>query len=329
MIINGLQITRRTERGIARTSTPGGGTDSMMPGRSILGDWGTTRLRLFLLEEGAIVDRLDGPGIGQLTGSPAETLATTLAPWAEAARGCGVVLCGMAGSRGGLVEVPYAPCPADAAQWRSSLSTVTVEGIVVSVASGLSGRNFAGHADVMRGEETQIFGAAALDPQLAQGRAMLVLPGTHSKWAERVDGRVERFHTFPTGEMFALLRDHSTLTRAGTDATGREAGFADGLSRAHHGLIASLFEARAAQLIEGRTLGWSLGLLSGVLIGSEQSEALALVGERPQRLALIGDPVLCSLYRQAAEAHGLAVSQLDGDACAIAGLTLLQDRTTA
>jgi 2-dehydro-3-deoxygalactonokinase len=292
---------------------------------TILGDWGTTRLRLFRLEGGAIVDRLDGPGIGQLAGSPAETLAATLAPWREAARASGVLLCGMAGSRNGLVEVPYAPCPADAASWRGSISTVNVDGIAVSVAPGLSTANFAGHADVMRGEETQIFGAAALDPDLGKGRAMLVLPGTHSKWAELIDGRVERFHTFPTGELFALLRDHSTLTRAGTDATGREEGFADGLARAGTGLIAGLFEARAAQLVEGKSLGWALGLLSGLLIGGEFAEALTLAGGKPERIALIGDPGLSALYRQAAEKHGLTVTHLDGDACAIAGLALLKE----
>ena len=290
---------------------------------TILGDWGTTRLRLFRTESGAIVDRLDGPGVGQLAGSPAETLAATLAPWREAARASGVLLCGMAGSRNGLVEVPYAPCPADVALWRESLSTVDVDGVAVSVAPGLSTANFAGHADVMRGEETQIFGATALDPALAKGRAMVVLPGTHSKWAELIDGRVERFHTFPTGELFALLRDHSTLTRAGTDSTGREAGFAAGLARAGTGVIAGLFEARAAQLIEGKSLGWALGLLSGLLIGSEFAEALVLAGYPPSRIALIGDPGLSALYTQAAERHGLTVSHFDGDACAIAGLALL------
>ena len=292
---------------------------------TILGDWGTTRLRLFRLEGSAIVDRLDGPGIGQLAGSPAETLAVTLAPWRETARASGVLLCGMAGSRNGLVEVPYAHCPADAALWRTSLSTVDVDGIAVSVAPGLSTANFAGHSDVMRGEETQIFGAAAIDPALAAGRAMIVLPGTHSKWAELIDGRVERFHTFPTGELFALLRDHSTLTRAGTDAAGREEGFADGLARAGTGLIAGLFEARAAQLIEGKSLGWALGLLSGLLIGGEIAEALALAGDTPARIALIGDPGLSALYRQAAEKHGLTVTHIDGDACAIAGLALLKE----
>lgn len=290
---------------------------------TILGDWGTTRLRIFRLEQGAIVDRLDGPGIGQLAASPAETLAATLAPWREAARASGVILCGMAGSRNGLVEVPYAACPADAALWRQSTAAIDVGGIAVLVAPGLCGPNFAGRADVMRGEETQIFGATVLDPTLAMDRALLVLPGTHSKWAELVNGRVESFHTFPTGELFALLRDHSTLTRAGTDASGREEGFAEGLGRAGTGLLAGLFEARAAQLVEGKSLGWALGLLSGLLIGGEFAEALALTGGRPARIALIGDPGLSALYTQAAARHDLAVTPLDGDACAIAGLGLL------
>ncbi|WP_298689292.1 2-dehydro-3-deoxygalactonokinase [uncultured Sphingomonas sp.] len=295
---------------------------------TILGDWGTTRLRLFRLRDGAIAERLDGPGIGQLAASPAETLAAALAPWRDAARDEGVLLCGMAGSRNGLVEVPYAPCPADADAWRARLATVTVDGIAVSVAPGLSGANFTGHADVMRGEETQIFGATAVDPSLARGRALVVLPGTHSKWAELIDGRVERFHTFPTGELFALLRDHSTLTRAGADTAGREQGFADGLARAGTGLIAGLFEARAAQLVEGRSHGWALGLLSGLLIGGEFAEAIALAGGAPSPIVLIGDPALSALYTQTAERFGLAVTHLDGDACAIAGLALLYQGPT-
>jgi 2-dehydro-3-deoxygalactonokinase len=286
----------------------------------ILGDWGTTRLRLFRVEGGAVTERLFGPGIGQLTASPAETLAATLSPWADTDE---VLLCGMAGSRNGLAEVPYAGCPADATAWARATAAVEVGAIRVTVAPGLSGANFAGHADVMRGEETQIFGAMALDPALAHGRHWLVLPGTHSKWAELIDGRVERFHTFPTGEVFALLRDHSTLTRAGTDAEGREEGFAAGLARAGSGLLAGLFEARAAQLIEGRSLGWALGLLSGLLVGGEIAEALALIGAVPQRIMLVGDPGLGGVYAKAAEAKGLKASALDGDACSIAGLGLL------
>lgn len=294
----------------------------------ILGDWGTTRLRLFRMESGRVAEHLHGPGIGQLTGSPAETLATTIAPWRAQADG-GVLLCGMAGSRNGLVEVPYAPCPAGLADWARATAAIEVGAIPVRVAAGLRTSdftgNFAGAPDVMRGEEAQIFGAIAAEPALARGRHLIILPGTHSKWAELVDGRVERFHSFLTGELFALLRDHSTLTRAGADMSGRKEGFAAGLARidAAKGLLGSLFEARAAQLIEGRSHGWALGLLSGLVIGAEIAQGLALAGAGLERLILVGDPDLSALYEQAIAARNLSADHLDGDACAIGGLTAL------
>ena len=292
---------------------------------TILGDWGTTRLRLFLMDGSKIIDQLEGPGIGALTLSAGETLSAVLAPWRAAARDRGVLLCGMAGSRDGLTQAPYAACPIGAAAWRDKLATIIVDDIEVSVAAGLSCTNFIGRPDVIRGEETQIFGAFALNPALAEGRALLVLPGTHSKWVKLLDGRVQRFHTFPTGELFALLRKHSTLAKAGTSLDEQESGFLEGLVRSDSGVIASLFEARATQLIEKRSLGWALGFLSGLLIGSEFVEALALVGERPSPILLIGDPALVDRYATAAERLGVDAAQLDGDACAIAGLTFLKD----
>lgn len=289
---------------------------------AILGDWGTTRLRLFRTGPDGTIEQLSGPGIGQLAASPAETLLSTLAPWRADGGIAQVLLCGMAGSRNGLIEVAYAPVPADVAAWAAAAASTTVDDLRIDVAAGLSGANFAGHADVMRGEEAQLFGALAIDPALTSGRHLVVLPGTHSKWTEIVDGRIERFHTFPTGELFALLSNHSTLTRAGTDMTGREAGFAEGVAR-RGGLIGQLFEARAAQLIDGRSHGWALGFISGLLIGGEMDEALRLVGTAPDRLTLIGDPGLSRLYGQAGTARGLALGTLAGDACAIAGLERL------
>lgn len=289
----------------------------------ILGDWGTSRLRLFRHGADGAIERLAGPGIGSLVASPAETLLSTLAPWREEGAVGDLLLCGMAGSRNGLVEVPYARTPTGIGQWARAAVTVMADDIRVTVAAGLSGANFRDRPDVMRGEEAQLFGAMAIDPALASGRHLVVLPGTHSKWTELVDGRVERFHTFPTGEMFALLSNHSTLTRAGTDSAGREQGFADGVARAEGAVLAHLFEARAAQLIEGRSHGWALGFLSGLLIGSEIVEALALIGGAHGTATLIGDPGLSRIYGQAAAAHGLTFRTLDGDTCAIAGLDRL------
>ena len=39
--------------------------------------------------------------------------------------------------------------------------------------------------------------------------ALICLPGTHAKWVEVENGRIERFHTFMTGEVYAALTGHT------------------------------------------------------------------------------------------------------------------------
>jgi 2-dehydro-3-deoxygalactonokinase len=293
----------------------------------IVGDWGTTRLRLFRLEGERLVERLDGPGIGRLAGSPDEAFSATIAPWIDRTRDDMLLLCGMAGSRNGLVEAPYAACPAGAAELAGQVARTQVAGMDIAIVPGLSTANFVGRPDVMRGEETQIIGALRLRPALSQGRQLLVLPGTHSKWAELADGRVERFHSFFTGEMFALLRDHSTLTKAGQGSADEAPGFADGLARAAQlGTLGGLFEARAAQLVERRSLGWATAYLSGLLIGGEVADGLRLLDRAGVAPLLIGDPALCDLYRQAFAAHDIQASMAGGDECVIAGLVALKEQ---
>ena len=77
----------------------------------------------------------------------------------------------------------------------------------------MSCRNRFNAPDLLRGEETQILGALNLEDRLRQGRWVLCLPGTHTKWVVVEDGRVREFFTAPTGELFALLRDRSVLVR--------------------------------------------------------------------------------------------------------------------
>jgi 2-dehydro-3-deoxygalactonokinase len=291
-----------------------------------VGDWGTTRLRLFQIENGEVTGRRDGLGIGQLTGSPAEALSAALGDWTEPARATGLTLCGMAGSRNGLVEAPYVACPAGFSDWSGQLAETEVDGVAVRIAGGLSGANFAGAPDVMRGEETQIFGALALAPSLGQGRHLLVMPGTHSKWVELDGGRVSHFQTSFTGELFALLRDQSILTRLGAGEDGGEDGFAAGLARIGQtgALVASLFEARAAQLIDGRSRAWATGFLSGLVIGAEVIENLRLAKAEPGAvITLIGAPALCDLYIKALGASAREAILLEGDRCSLAGLAML------
>ena len=136
----------------------------------------------------------------------------------------------------------------------------------VAIAPGLSCRSRLGSPDVMRGEETQIAGAIALHPHLGTGQHLLCLPGTHTKWAHLQDGQVRDFLTALTGELFALLRDGSTLMRAATAGTearsasgdsqdGFERGIEDAAAPGSASLLHGLFAVRSRQLIDGRSRG--------------------------------------------------------------------------
>lgn len=290
-----------------------------MTGDFVLGDWGTSRLRLYRMSGAEVTARLNGPGTGALE-TPAETvLAERLEVWLGEGRLSDVTLCGMAGAPGGLIHAQYAPCPASAATWLGSWAVTQVAGVNVSVLPGLSCRTNDGVPEVMRGEETQVFGAVALNPALAEGEYLVVLPGTHCKWVRLQNGTIASFRTHPTGELFALLAGQSTLTGPDTPGNGRfEDGFARGIERADEPLTSALFEARAARMLDGRSKDWSRGYISGLLIGSEV-EAEVIAGSS---VVLIGDPALCNLYERSLSSMGCKTSRIDGDAAVVAGLRL-------
>ncbi|KPH64500.1 2-dehydro-3-deoxygalactonokinase [Novosphingobium sp. ST904] len=285
----------------------------------VLGDWGTTRLRLFRLDGEDVVARLSGPGA--LEGHAEAALAERLESWKAEGPLSEVVLCGMAGAPGALVAAGYAACPADAAKWLSSRTRLEVAGIPVSVLPGLS-CHADGVPEVMRGEEAQVFGALALHPDLAEGEHLIALPGTHCKWVAVRDGTITMFRTHPTGELFALLAGQSTLTGPDTPGEGTvDEGFARGLERCGEPLTGALFEARGARMLDGRSKDWSRGYISGLLIGGEVAARVTPGAS----VVLIGDPALSALYDRALEGLGCTARRIDGDAAVLAGLRIAKE----
>jgi 2-dehydro-3-deoxygalactonokinase len=218
---------------------------------------------------------------------------------------------GMIGSAQGWIEAPYASLPADLDSVARALVAVGDAGLLV--VPGIAQREDA--PDVMRGEETQLFGAMARSAALSSG-GVVVLPGTHSKWARVAGGRVEHFTTYITGEMFGVLARHSILGRlAGAeanDATPGEA-FLRGVRHARDvvaGLASLVFSARSAVLVGDLPAQDSLEYLSGVLIGDEIRAGLAS-GDRPR--VLIGEPALCDRYAVALGEFGVAGVEMLGD----------------
>lgn len=286
--------------------------------RRVIGDWGSTRLRLFLVENGETTARLDGPGVTQLVEPAERVLARLLSVWLATGPIEAITLCGMVGSPAGLAVAPYAPCPVDAEGWHHARTRLRVLGHDVEILPGLSYRTADGVPEVMRGEETQVFGAMALNPALREGERLFALPGTHGKWVSTCDGAITDFRTAPTGEVFAAITGHTSLTGPDTPGEGSfDDGFGRGLARSAEPLPGTLFEARASRLLDGRSRDWAKGYLSGVLIGAE----VAQFDIGAQDVTLIGDPALAALYASAIAHHGRSSQQVDGESAVVAGLS--------
>jgi 2-dehydro-3-deoxygalactonokinase len=299
----------------------------MSDARFVVGDWGTSRLRLFLCEgQGTILDTLDGPGVAAVK-TPFDALfESLLRPWEAQYGALSTVLCGMIGSSIGWVPAPYVNCPANPEKIIDAC--IALRAGRVHIVPGARCENRLRAADFMRGEETQILGALTLDATLRRGRRVLCLPGTHTKWVLLEDGIMVEFLTALTGEVFAALRDHSVLVpadgRSGTVSVGSD--FEAGLRRFNDfpqtQILHRLFECRSRVLNGELAARNAAAFLSGLLIASDVSGALQAFANSIAEagVCLIGEPQLTQLYAAALLQQSRGAQQVDGAAASLAGL---------
>lgn len=287
-------------------------------------DWGTTNRRAWRIAPGGAVEEAlaDARGILEI---PAGGFPGEVAFLRQRLGDLPVLMGGMIGSDRGWRAVPYVPCPADVSSIAAGIQWIDARtGIIPGIAQE---RRDA--PDVMRGEEVQIIGALALGDLPRD--ALVCLPGTHAKWVRLVDGRIAGFATWMTGELYALIRDHSILAPqlAGEDgaAHGSDAGpgFAAGVVASGAGdPLGQMFRIRAAAVL-GAPMADAPGFASGLLIGAEVRAAMALMqGEAPW---LIGRGDLTARYAAAiAQVIGQAQDTrrvIDGDTAFRAGIGAL------
>ncbi|WP_045738118.1 2-dehydro-3-deoxygalactonokinase [Xanthomonas sp. MUS 060] len=271
-------------------------------------DWGTSSLRGYRLDaDGGILEqRRSDQGIAVCQGHFAATLATLIDTWPG-----DVVLCGMIGSRNGWIELPYAPCPADTASLATAMRPLqdpALPGRTLWFVPGVASTH-APVPDVMRGEETQLIGLLDILAQERQDHAhhSVCLPGTHSKWVDLEHGRIAALATMMTGELYALLRQHSLLARLmePDDTTFDAPGFAAGVQRSGDpgGLLHHLFGVRSLGLFERLSAAAAPSYLSGLLIGHELRARLPLA----PMVHLVGGSGLLTRYTHALRALGSTV----------------------
>ena len=279
----------------------------------IAADWGTTNRRAYLMDAGGrcTAEFEDDKGIMSVPkGGFGESVAEIRARLGDHP----LLLAGMVGSNRGWVEAPYVPCPAGLQDLATAL--VWLEEGRTAIVPGVSFVD-PDEADVMRGEEVQLLGAFGAG--IVPADSLVCHPGTHNKWARLRGGRIERFRTVMTGEIFNLLRENSILSDllSGPAEPGRA--FEHGVRRglADECLPAELFKIRARVLLGEAKADDAASFGSGLLIGTDVRAGLR-EGDDGE-VVVMGRPELTQLYAEALRIAGRKAREVDGEQAFLAG----------
>ncbi|MES2328649.1 MAG: 2-dehydro-3-deoxygalactonokinase [Bacteroidota bacterium] len=181
-----------------------------------------------------------------------------------------LVISGMASANIGMIELPYAMLP------------FSIDGSGLVVHNLPATKDFAHNSfiisgardteDVMRGEETQLVGVAAI---ASQEKQLFIFPGTHSKHIIVKNKQAISVKTYMSGEFFELLSKKSVLalsieqgddSEAPLNKQAFEKGVKDSLlsDLLHHSFL-----VRTNDLFHSCTKQENYYYLSGLLIGTE------------------------------------------------------------
>jgi 2-dehydro-3-deoxygalactonokinase len=289
-------------------------------------NWGSTNFRAFLIgADGSAIDEYSAPsGVVALDRQGmAATMDMLATRWPN---GGPVYASGMIGSNVGWTEVPYAEAPAGCADLLAACVATKIGGVSLHNVPGIAcRRSFDSAPDILRGEEIELMGLAALRAD----DAWVALPGTHTKWARLENGRVVDFFTSMSGEIFDRLTAQGLLSSIvdGEAADGPTflRGVAIGRARPL-GLGTLLFGARAKVVRGALSKPEAASYIRGLLIGSEIADALAVYPAlRNASVPLIGNRALCHLYASALAADGVSSELIESREACLRGFRALHE----
>jgi 2-dehydro-3-deoxygalactonokinase len=275
-------------------------------------NWGSSNFRAFLLTaDGSVRDAFAEPaGIASLDRAGMEAqIERLLARWPDADE---VYACGMVGSNVGWDDAGYADCPIGLEGLAALLHPTRIAGRPLWIVPGLACRRAAdGAPDIMRGEETELFGLLRAGRLPRDG--IVALPGTHGKWVKVVDGKVQEFMTAMSGEVYDRLTAAGMLSSVvagpATPGDAFTAGVDAGIRR-QPGLGTALFSVRARVIRGDLAKDDAASFLRGLLIGSEVPDASSLYPLNPV-VTLVGAAPVCELYAAALAHLGIRSQMVD------------------
>jgi len=285
-------------------------------------DWGTSSFRLSCIDtdKTVLASFQSDNGIANLSRSEMESfLVDQISRLGPEFSSCPVVMCGMVGSAIGWQEVSYIPCPVDIRALAKGVTRLDCERINALIVPGASVVSSHGLPDRMRGEETQVAGWLTLATREEKDNSLLCLPGTHTKWVSVKRSTIEQFNTAVSGELFALLCEHSILL-SGTQQIDSDA-FETGVlvSRSSISLVHVLFSVRSKMLSGELKPYQGKSYLSGLIIGSDVNAAID-ANAGINTIHIVGSEVLNQHYAHALNILGIEAKLYNGDTVSSYGL---------
>ena len=294
----------------------------------IAADWGSTNLRALALDvDGNLLDKISSEnGMLNLRQSDYEpTLKLQLANW-RLSKKLPIVLSGMVGSQHGWQEVDYLSCPTGLDDLSQNIHRIATKSMNVNIVAGIKCKSEFGQNDVARGEEAQVFGAMQIlkqdRPEFLALNPIYCLPGTHSKWMEIKQQKIEFFSTYMSGEFYNILMKHSILAhlnQQNSDIEGCHNAFEKGVLHANKpgGLTHQLFSARSDVLMGELQPRQVSDYVSGLIIGNEISNFVKSSG-RP--ICLVGASNMNILYSRALRIHNIQHELINVEYAAYLGI---------
>jgi 2-dehydro-3-deoxygalactonokinase len=261
-------------------------------------NWGSSNFRAYKLDAEGTVQAERSSGRGAVSVLPEgfpDALMAEVGDWIRQGEKK-ILMCGMVGARRGWKEAPYVSVPATFDQVIAGviqLKLDLLDSLDARIVPGLMGSDECGVPEVMRGEETELFGCASE----ASGSMNLCLPGTHTKWVRMEGPRVVAFQTCMTGDLYKAILEGTILRGYPKQERIDDEAFLQGVERAKQpgALSHHMFGVRTLVLTGRMREASATSYLSGLLIGHE----VKTMAQEPEPFHLIGEPDLCSLYAKA------------------------------
>ncbi|MDU4959399.1 MAG: 2-dehydro-3-deoxygalactonokinase [Sporomusaceae bacterium] len=276
--------------------------------RVITIDTGTTNTRVKLWQERRLTaEAFAAVGVAStaVTGSTDSLIQGVKAALTEAAAIAGVsetaidlvLAAGMITSNLGLLELPHIAAPAGLVELAAAMRPAELPRTFsqpiwfipgVRSQSGPLTLDNCDQADIMRGEETEVYGLLAQTG--LTGPAVVILPGSHTKFVHLDgDGRIMASITSIAGELLAALTRHtllaSSLSKAFAETVEPDYLLAGAAHSSRHGLSRACFQVRLLDLFAGLTVNQRANVLLGAVLADDIA-ALANSRAIPQALNL-------------------------------------------